>query len=40
MSVTDSEYDGEIVTLGIRIFEGVADEVLAVMRSGFGVGLQ
>lgn len=27
MSVTDPEYDGEIVTLGIRIFEGVADDL-------------
>ena len=27
MNVTDPEYDGEIVTLGIRIFEGVADDL-------------
>jgi hypothetical protein len=27
MSVTDPEYDGEIVTLGIRIFEGVAGDL-------------
>ena len=27
MNVTGPEYDGEIVTLGIRIFEGVADDL-------------
>jgi hypothetical protein len=27
MSVTDPEYDGEIVTLAIRISEGVADDL-------------
>jgi len=27
VSVTDPEYDGEIVTLGIRIFEGVAGDL-------------
>jgi hypothetical protein len=27
MSVTDPEYDGVIVTLGIRIFEGVAGDL-------------
>ena len=27
MNVTDPEYDGEIVTLGIRIFEGVAGDL-------------
>jgi len=27
VNVTDPEYDGEIVTLGIRIFEGVADDL-------------
>ena len=27
MNVTDPEYDGEIVTLGICIYEGVADDL-------------